>query len=314
MRTNSKILFILTFLLILGLVIPGISFATMNVGKNTNKNTTSQDRNSMQANNREDWQNKWQQIKDLHQQWQEQKQSILENLASRSQEREDIHENLASKSEEARNAVICDNLEKWVVKTDQVLTERETKIVEKQTERLEKLNEKRDNRDQKLEQFRENWNEHWDEHFAMLEEKASTSEQKQALVDFQEAVKDALASRQAAVDSAITQFRTGLDKLIADRKTAIETARNAYLDAYNAAVESAKQACANGGDPSQIKETLKAALKAAKDKFNSDRHAIEKMDVKKLVEVRQQAFKDALNYFKKVMETERTKLKAAFGI
>jgi len=313
MKTNSKILFILTFLLILGLMIPGISFATMNIGnKNINKNTTVQNQKPGQTNtdNRQLWQNKWQQIKDLHEQWQEQKQSIIENLASKSQ---DIREKIASTSAAAKNATICDNLEKWVVKTDQVLTDRETKIDEKQTERLEKLNEKRDNRDQKLEQFRTFWEEQWDKHFTALEEKASTSEQKQALVDFKEAVKDALASRQAAVDSAINQFRTDLDKLIADRKTAIETARNAYLNAYNAAVQTAKDSCTNGSDPAQIKETLKAALKAARDKFNSDRQAIEKMDVKKLVEARQQAFKEAFDYFKKVMEEERAKLQVAFN-
>lgn len=293
MKTNSKIIGILTFLLIVGLLIPCISFATMNYGQNNN-----QKQNAGQK--QEEWQKKWQEAKEQHKEWQKEKQ-------------ETIRENLASKSTERKNNLICDNLGKWVVKIDQTLTEREMKIDEKQAERLEKLDEKRNNRDTKLEQHREKWEEKWEEHFGMLEEKASTSEQKQALVDFKETAKEALASRQAVVDKAISQFRIGLDKLIAGRKTAIETAKTVYINAYNAAIQKAKNSCTQGVDANTIKEILKADLKASKDKFNGDKRAIEKTDVKKLVEVRQQAFKEALEYFKKAMEEARADLKAAFN-
>ena len=293
MKINSKIIVILTFLLIAGFLIPGISFATTNYGQNNyQKQNTGQ--------KQKEWQEEWQGIKEQHKEWQKEK-------------RETIRENLASKSAQRQDNLICDNLEKWVVKIDQTLTEREVKIEEKQTERLEKLDKKRENRNTKLEQHREKWEDKWEEHFGMLEEKASTSEQKQALVEFKEAVKEALASRQAAVDKAISQFRTDLDKLIANRKIAIDAAKIAYINAYNVAIQNAKQACTDGGVPSQIRETLRTALKAAKDKFNSDRRAIEKMDVKKLVETRQQALKEALEYFKKAMEGARTKLKTAFN-
>jgi len=287
MKINSKITSALIVLLVAGLIIPGISFATMNYNQNSRQN-------------QEEWQKKWQGTKEQHKKWQEEKQ-------------ETIRENLASKSAE-RNSFICDNLENWAVKIDQTLTERETKIQEKQTERLEKLNEKRENRDTKLEQYREKWEMNWEEHFGKLEEKASTSEQQQALVEFKEAIEDARASRQAAVDKVISEFRTGLDKLIADRKTAIETAKTNYINAYNAAIEKAKNSCTQGADASTIKEALKAELKAAKEKFNSDRQAIEKMDVKKLVEVRQEAFKEALDYFKKAMQAAREALRAVFGL
>ncbi|MCX6813978.1 MAG: hypothetical protein NT078_02100 [Candidatus Azambacteria bacterium] len=283
MKINSKIVGILTFLLTMGLLIPGISFAVMNNGQNNNQKQNAEQK-------REEWQKKWQEQKEQHKKWQEEKQIEKDIKAS-----------------------ICDNLEQWVVKIDQTLTEREMKIDEKQTERLEKLGEKRENRDTKLEQYRGTWEEKWGEHFAMLEEKASTSEQKQALVEFKETVKGALASRQAVVDNAISQFRIDLDKLLADRKTAIEEAKTVYVDAYNAAIQKAKDACTNGTDVNIIKETLKVELKVAKDKFNSDKQIIEKTDVKKLVEVRQQAFKEALDYFKKIMEEARADLKAAFN-
>lgn len=294
MKINSKIIFILTFLLVFGFFIPRASFAAMNYGQNQ-REQAKENIKEKQA----EWQTEWQEIKDQHKKWQEEKQNIRETIAS--------------KSAENRNNLICENLEKWVIRIDQTLTEREMKIEEKQVERMEGLNEKRENRDQKLEQYRETWEETWEKHFGIFKKKASTGEQKQALVDFKETVEEARASRQAAVDAAISEFRVGLDKLIADRKSAIETASNAYINAYNVAVQSAKQACMDGGNPSQVRETLRVALKVAKDKFNTDKKIIEKMDLELLVEIRQQAFKEALDYFKKAMEEARVDLKAVFA-
>jgi hypothetical protein len=294
MKANSKIIGILTSLLITGLLIPAMSFAAINYGQGQRE----QIKESIKDKQAE-WRARWQEIKDQHKEWQKEKEETL-------------RENLTSGSMQRQGNLICDNLEKWTVKIDQTLTEREMKIEEKQTERLEKLKEKRENRDTRLEQHRETWEIKWEEHFALLEEKASTSEQKQALVEFKETIQDVKASRQAAVDAAISQFRTDLDKLINDRKTAIETAKNVYINAYNTAIQKAKEACTDGIDVNIVKETLKADLKTAKDKFNNDKQAIEKTDVKKLVEVRQRAFKEALDYFKKIMEEERTKLKAVF--
>jgi len=217
-------------------------------------------------------------------------------------------------SEEQKNKQICNKIADWAERIDQTISGRQDKIEEKQVEREQKLEQKRDSRDARLETYREKWGEHWDEHFAKLENKASTSEEKLALVEFKETVIDAMASRQAAVDKAISDFRTALDKTILDRKNAVDAAKIAYQDAYNEAVQKAKDDCAAGANPAEIRATLKAALKAAKDQYNSARRAIEKMDLKPLVEARQEAFKEALDYFKKVMETERAELKAAFKV
>ena len=115
-------------------------------------------------------------------------------------------------------------------------------------------------------------------------------------------------------DEAISDFRDALDQAIANRKTAVETAKNNYLAAYQAAIDKAKADCAAGIDPAKVRDTLQVALKAAREKFNSDKQAIEKLNLKPLVEARQQAFKEALDYFKKAMQEARDKLKAALGL
>ena len=291
MKKNFKILLIPMIIVLAEFFTPSISLAVMNFNQNQREGINEEIRENIQEK-REEWKAKWQEIKDEHKKWQE--------------ERQDRYA-------ENKNKLVCENIEKWVVRIDQVLTEKEMKIEEKQIERAEVLAEKRDARNQKLEQHREKWEEKWEEHFGLLEEKASTSEQKQALIDFKEAVEEARASRQAAVDFAISEFRTELDKLVADRKTLIEGLKNTYINAYNTAVQNAKQACLNGEDSSKIRENLRTQLKAVKDEFNAGKKEIEKTDIKDLVEKRQQAFNEALEYFKKAMEKARNDLKNSFN-
>jgi len=213
-----------------------------------------------------------------------------------------------------RQLQFCNQLVNWTAKIDQTITQRQTKIQERQTERLEKLEQRREDKNGKLEQYREKWEEKWEEHFDKLEDIATTSAQMEALIEFKQAVKEAIASRQAAIDEAISDFRDALDQAIANRKTAVETAKNNYLAAYQAAIDKAKADCAAGIDPAKVRDTLQVALKAAREKFNSDKQAIEKLNLKPLVEARQQAFKEALDYFKKAMQEARDKLKAALGL
>lgn len=269
MKTNSKIISILTILLIISLLIPNISF----------------------AKSIKDWFN-------------EIRGRSIEHRATESYNQ--IIEN--------RQARFCEQLVNWMVKIDQNITERQAKIQERQTERLERLEQRRENRDIRLEEHREKWEEKWEEHFDKLEDIATTSAQMEALIEFKQAVKDAIASRQAAIDEAISDFRDALDQAIANRKTAIETAKNNYLSAYQAAIDKAKADCAAGNDPAQVRETLKAALKAAREKFISDIQAVEELDLKPLVDARQQAFREALQYFKKAMQEARDKLKEALGL
>jgi hypothetical protein len=281
MKTNSKLISILAVLLIIGLLVPGVSFA-----KSIREWFNIRGRNNVQE---------------------EQKASESDN--EEEQRASESHNELRNKQLQ-----FCNLIGIWTDKVDQNIIGRQFKIQGRQTERSGKLNERRDNRDVKLEQYRQNWEEKWEKHFEKLEEKATTSVQMEALVEFKEAVKDAIASRQAAIDAAISEYRTDLDKMIADRKTATENAKIEYQNAYKTAIDKAKTDCAAGIDPAQVRETLRAALKAVKDKFEKDRQAIEKMDVKPLVDARQQAFKEALEYFKKAMQEARDKLKTALGL
>ncbi|MFZ5559892.1 MAG: hypothetical protein ACOZAL_03835, partial [Patescibacteria group bacterium] len=100
MKTNSKIISILTILLIISLLIPNISF----------------------AKSIKDWFNEIR-GRSIEHRATESYNQIIEN-------RQEIIEN--------RQARFCEQLVNWMVKIDQNITERQAKIQERQTERLER--------------------------------------------------------------------------------------------------------------------------------------------------------------------------------
>jgi membrane protein involved in colicin uptake len=210
------------------------------------------------------------------------------------------------------NNAFCLRVENWVERVDQNLTRNQEKIADKQEERLQNMEEKKLQREEKLAEHREKWEQNREEQYTKLESKAQTDVQKQAIVEFKQAVEAAISARKEDVDAAISAFRTGLDQLINNRKTATENAKNAYRNTYQVAVQKAKDDCAAGVDANQVRTTFMAALKAGKDKYNSDRQAIEKISTKTLVETRQTAFKKALDDFKAAMQAAKDKLRAAF--
>lgn len=209
--------------------------------------------------------------------------------------------------------LLCSRITNWMDKISQDINNRENRLQEKRAEREQIMNNRREERDEKLAQIRERWEANREKQYSKLEEKAQTDEQKQAVIEFKQAVDAAIAARKAAIGAAIKTYRDGLDEAIDGRKTAADVAKAAYRNAYQVAVQKAKDDCTAGVDANQIRTTLMASLKAAREAYNSARQAIEQADVKVLVEARQTAFKKALEDFKAAMQTARDALKAAFA-
>lgn len=210
----------------------------------------------------------------------------------------------------------CLQVEKLSSKIDQRLTEREEKIKEAQTGRTQNFKDKRDNRDSELEQFREKWNANRDQFYAKLAEKADTNAKKQALEKFKVSVEAAVKTRRAAIDKAINDYRAAVDKLVASRKTAIDAAKVTYRNAIRSAFKNANDACAkNDVDPAKVREQLKADLGAARNKYQSDVQAAEKIgqSIQDLIKTRREAVAKAIEEFKTTLEKARVDLKEAWG-
>lgn len=211
---------------------------------------------------------------------------------------------------------VCARTGELLSKIDQRLTDREAKIRERRTERAGNFKERRDNRDAKLEQFRDKWNENREQFYAKLGEKADTDAKKQALEKFKITVETAVKTRRAAIDQAIENYREAVDKLVADRKAAIDAVKSTYRSATRLAFQNANDECAkNDVDPAKVREQLRADLKAARDKYQTDIQAAEKVgkSIQDLIKARREAVAKAVADFKTVLEKARVDLKAAFG-
>jgi hypothetical protein len=196
------------------------------------------------------------------------------------------------------------------------IADNQIKLDSMRAEQLSKLGKNQADYDQKLSNIRITADQKRATQIVKMIGKASTSEQKAAVETFNAAITKALADRRSTVDSATTAYRTALDKVLTDRKTSINQATATYKAAVEAAYAKASSSCQSAVDKKTITKTLNADLKAAKDKFNSDRQSVDKFRslIAPLLKTRQQAINNAVKAYNKAVEDARVALKAAFPI
>lgn len=208
----------------------------------------------------------------------------------------------------------CTQLSTISSNIEQRLADRDSKLEAKRAEIQSRIEERRSERDARLVAMRTKWDANRAKHFAKLEERAQTDEQKQAVVAFTGAVNAAIAARRATVDTAIQNFRDGVGGLITSRKTSVDAAITTFKNSVQLALEKAQSDCASGVSPITVRKNLLADLKAAQEKFVSDKQDIEKMEdpTESLIAARKEAIEKAIDDFKATVEQARVDLKAAF--
>jgi len=188
--------------------------------------------------------------------------------------------------------------------------------VEQKRERIEeRIEGRREERDQKYEQKREKWDANRADHFAKLDERAVSDEQKEITTEFQEAVVAAIRIRRDAVYAAIQEFRQGLDDAKIARKGSTDQAIIDFKASSEAAIEKAKAACEAGIiDPKTIQENLRNDLKTAKQEYIIARQEVEKVDtdMEALITAKREAIEEAQDAFKERLEQAKDDFKADF--
>lgn len=209
---------------------------------------------------------------------------------------------------------ICARLSTLSLKIDERFANFDARLEAKRTETANRIETRQNEFDARLTEKRAKWDANRDEHFAKLEEKAQTDVQKQALLAFRETVTAAISARRAAIDTANQNFREGVQDAIASRKSAVDTATTTFRNSLKAAFDKANSDCQAGVDPRTVRENLGTDLKAARDKFASDRQEIEKLKtpMETLINTRKEAIKKAIDDFKAAIEKAKTDFKAAF--
>lgn len=234
---------------------------------------------------------------------------IIEKV--RGPQNQEQNQNAKATSTPKGNANFCLFLPEWALKINGNISDKKISLIEKRAIQEKRLEEKRIARDQKLEANRDRWEVNRAEHYKVLLEKAGTDAQKQAIMKFQSAMETAAQARKAAVNATIAAYRAEVDKLLETRKTAINTIKKIYEDAYNAAIARAKQECDAGANPAEIRSKLKDELKAIKEKFQAEMKNVAKIDLKPLITKRHEAIKKAIADFKIAIEKAKEELREA---
>jgi len=189
-----------------------------------------------------------------------------------------------------------------------------TKIDGRGMDKAGAIDGNRASRDANLKMIRSGQDTRRAEWYAKLDETATTDAQKVAVAEFEKTVDVAVLARRSAVDAAITAFRSGVDGLVSGKKTSVTSAADDFQSAVDAAIATAKSDCSSGKDPETVRNTFRAALKAAKDKLTLARKSVEGIgsQVDALAKVRNVATQTAMGTFDTALKAATEKLKVAF--
>jgi len=208
----------------------------------------------------------------------------------------------------------CTNLPNLTAQTTAKISTNEKNLEARQQQQTQ-VQERQTKRTQQLGQIRTNGDQDRQAIYGQLMAKAETEEQKQAVTQFQNTIEAAVATRRTAVDSALQAYWTALNNALSTRQTAVFTARQNFSASVQAALNTASKECSSGVSPVTARKNFQASLQTAKSQFATNRKDIDKIgpQVKTTVQARNTAVKKAMDDFKKTAEQARITLKAALG-
>jgi hypothetical protein len=210
--------------------------------------------------------------------------------------------------------VFCSRIDQIIAPIERRMADRGVKINARWQEIDVNLAKRVANRDNLLLSNRNVRDENREAQYAKLEAKAITDAQKQAVANFKVAVEGAVNTRKSAIDSAILTLRQSVGQSVDVRRSAVTAAMNEFKSSKSGAIEKAKADCVAGVDPKTIRETFRASMKVAQDKFKSDYQAIDKLkgSFESVRNTKKQEVETAIAVFKATMEKAKADLKAAF--
>lgn len=186
---------------------------------------------------------------------------------------------------------------------------------EKRVENIEKREEKRAEVRTEVDVRRE---ENDTARKAQLEEltrRATTEEQKVAVLAFTEAVNKALATKKTAVDTLLAEHRKEVDQTASARKSAVEKALSTLTASIEAAKVKAKADCATGIAGDQVRTSLKESILKAQQTFRATMQSLQKETLSSSKnDKKKEELREIEATFKKSVEQAKNNLKAAFKV
>lgn len=221
-----------------------------------------------------------------------------------------------SKKEFNKNSIkFCENLDQKLLTSKSKLDNKEIDLKNKLQARQSELADKRANHDTEIEKKRTDALQAEEQKINQLLSKASSTEVKQAISDFQVGVKSAIEKRNQETMVVRNDYRTNLDKLINDRQAKITQALADRKTAIEQAINKAKNDCQSGLDEKVVKSNFQALIKSAQDSFklNFGKLGHNSSEIQTLVENRKKQIDVIQAEYKTMIESLKLKLKTALG-
>jgi len=213
-----------------------------------------------------------------------------------------------------KEKTFCEYIEDVSSKVGQRITDRDAELAHKRFQTVDKINERRDRRDIKFQEKHIKWDTNRSEHFAALEEKTGTDEEKQALINLKKIISDAIIARREAVNLVIQEFRDAMDTLKTSRKTSSDQAISTYQNEIKEAFAKAKTDCADDVDPKIIRENLRNDSKEAQKSFVNNKKKVDgnKDEIEVFITVKKEATKQVIDNFKEIIQNALADFRESF--
>lgn len=211
---------------------------------------------------------------------------------------------------------ICSKISDSSSRTMQRITEKWGRVQTKRAEITNRIQARWQERDSGLLEKQNRWDANRAQHFQKLRERFQEGEKKQAVIDFQEVISEAVANRRAAITEATTNYRQGVQQMKANRQASIDSLKNEFDNAIIAAFGKAELDCDNSVNLGTVRQHLRNDLIALKEKYHDDYQEIEKISITmdQLLADRKAAFEEAIQDFKDAMEEAKNEFKVIIGI
>jgi hypothetical protein len=238
-----------------------------------------------------------------------------EEAKAKMEERKADREEKQEERKDNRQEAFCSRFTETIERINGRLEDRGANVKDRVENRGEKRSDRRDGRDEWLGEKRGTQDERRSALYTKLDERADTDAEKAAVAEFKSTIDAAVVVRRSAVDKAISDFRSAVDSLVGSKKDGVSSAYTEFKSAADAAIAKAKSDCAGDVDPSTVRSTFNAAMKAAREGLKDDRSTIDKVrdDIQTLAETRKKSVEAALATFKTAVETAKEKLQGVMG-
>ena len=227
-----------------------------------------------------------------------------------------IGDPVQTKNNSSPTSQFCTNISTEASNVTSKLSALVAKVTQAQTQRNQTLTTQWQQIDQKIAANRQQASTELSSDFSMLEAKATTAAEKQAVQTYETTVNSLITTRIAAHNSAIQTFRAAVQSAISSRQSTVTNQLTTFEDTINTAIATAESSCTS--DPSSastIHQTFQASLQAAQLAFKNGRSSDNtiKTEIQGYAATRDASFKTADSAFMTAQSAAAKVLAAAFA-